>query len=95
MLDARLSVLVRIEAMLAALSEELSAAERRFGWTDASRIVARALFEQMRTDVEAGKDVWSMPQYVSIVRGLDHWGISGGPLFEKAAAIGRMGRDSR
>ncbi|HEY5955940.1 MAG TPA: hypothetical protein VIV60_05280 [Polyangiaceae bacterium] len=90
---ARLDVLERIDLMLGALSEDLSPVDRSFGWTEASRNAMHAFFAEMRADVLAGKDVAKIPQYVSVVRGLDHWGISGGRLFEASATIARMVRE--
>jgi hypothetical protein len=88
------NLLARIDVMVAELSKPVSAGDRRDGWTDASRDVMHAFFQQMRADVVAGRDVSKVPHYVGVVRGLDHWGISGGRLFEEAAALGRMVKDS-
>jgi hypothetical protein len=80
--------------MIDELSRELSPADKRDGWTEASRDAIRAFFQQMRADIVAGKEVSNVPQYIAVVRGLDHWGIGAGRLFEKAATIGKMVRDS-
>ena len=87
-------LLSRIEAMIVELSKKLSLSDLGDGWTDASRDATRAFFEQMRVDVATGKNVSKVLYYVAVVRGLDHWGIGGGRLFEEAAAIGEMVRDS-
>ena len=47
-------------------------------------------FEDLRLKVIAGE---TLP-YLGIVRGLDHWGIGGGELFQKAAEVDHELRES-
>lgn len=81
-----------IDAMIAMLSSDLSNDDRRCGWTESSRKAIRIFFEQMRIDVMKGESIVKMPQYTGIVRGLDHWGVTRGRLFEKAATIAKIVR---
>jgi hypothetical protein len=74
------------------LSTPLPEAEVQQGWTEQARDAMRAFFLQMRSDAAALKDLKSIPYYVSVVRGLDHWGIAGGELLEAAAKIGSLVR---
>jgi hypothetical protein len=87
---ARQALLARLDDMIERLSGVLSDAELRHGWTDRSRLAMLNFFENMRRDAAAGKSLKTIPNYVSIVRGLDHYGISGGALFQAAAEIGDL-----
>jgi hypothetical protein len=77
----------RVNALIALLGGELSDADRSCGWTEESRDAMRVFFEKFRADILSGKDLREKPEYASVARGLDHWGISSGGLFEAAVAV--------
>jgi hypothetical protein len=90
----RETLLVQLDNIIERLSQHLPQAEVRCGWTEESREAMRSFFEQMRIDASAGKELKFLPEYVSLLRGLDHWGIASGPLFEAAAEIGMLARQT-
>jgi hypothetical protein len=76
-----------VDLILDALGGELSAEDRRGGWSGGSQEAMRVFFSKLRLDLLGSVDVAARPEYVSIVRGLDHWGVTSGPLFEQCANI--------
>jgi hypothetical protein len=86
----RQDLVVRLDDIIERLSGPLPEAELRHGWTEQSRKAMGIFFTRMRGDVVAGKDLKSFPEYVGLVRGLDHWGIGGGELFRAAAELGSL-----
>jgi hypothetical protein len=89
---SRQALLALLNDMIERLALALPDVEVRHGWTDQSRTAMRTLFEQMRADLLQGNDLKSVPHYVALVRGLDHWGIGGGELYKAAALIGSIAR---
>jgi hypothetical protein len=81
------ALLEEIDAIQSALSNDLSDADRRGGWTPPSQEAMQAFFRRMRLDIVALADLSAYPEYASIGRGLDHWGVGSGPLFEQALRI--------
>jgi hypothetical protein len=90
----RRTLLVQLDSVIERLSQGLSEAEIRCGWTEESREAMHRFFDQMRSDATTGKELKSFPQYVGLVRGLDSWGIAGGELFEAAVKIGSLARQT-
>jgi hypothetical protein len=72
-----------IDDLIEKLSRRLDADELLHGWSEPSQQAMLKSFQDLRVRLEAGERV----PYLSIVRGLDHWGISGGELFQKAAQV--------
>lgn len=72
-----------IEHLVAPLDE----VERQCGWSDESKASFGKLLTQMRADFLAGNELAPIPAYRGLVRGMDHWGIGRGKLFEELAAI--------
>jgi hypothetical protein len=85
-------MVAKLDAILVRLSAPVSTVEAAEGWTAESKSAMTNFFERMRADVIRGLDVRSNPAYVSVTRGLDHWGIASGGLFEAAAAISSLAR---
>jgi hypothetical protein len=82
----------RLDDIIEKLSRPLPPAELQHGWTEQSKTAMRSLFERMRADLTAGKELKSVPHYIAVVRGLDHWGIASGELFDSAANIGSLAK---
>jgi hypothetical protein len=91
-MSTRATLLVEIDTMLDGLSGALGTTDLRGGWGPDCQRAMRSLYERFREDVRSGVDVSRVPEYVSTVRGLDHWGVSSGPLFERAARISVIAR---
>lgn len=72
-----------IDDLIQKLSRPLDADELLHGWSEPSQEAMLKFFQDLRLKLEAGERV----PYLSIVRGLDHWGISGGELFQEAAKV--------
>jgi hypothetical protein len=66
------------------LSAPLSESERANGWTLESQQATLQLLGEIMTALRENRD---LPAHLSLGRGLDHWGVEGGPLFEKTCAV--------
>ena len=84
------TVLKKIDLILARLSTPPTEEEARNGWTRESKAGMHTLFHKMREDALQEKELSSVPEYVGLARGMDHWGISGGSLFDAASDIGAL-----
>ena len=92
MTDLRSLLIELVQRITVDLASPLPREELEYGWTEESREAMLALFERLRQDVEAGVRLRHRPEYFTILRGLDHWGISEGPLLQRAS---RISSDSR
>ena len=77
----------RLENLIGQLSKELPPTEIQNGWTEDSRQAMLKFFQRLHSDLASGVVVSSKTEYVTISRGMDHWGITGGELLEEAAKI--------
>ena len=85
-------LVAHVDAVIGRLNGQLTEEDRRCGWNDKCRIAMREFFERLRDDITAGEEVASIPHYVTVGRGLDHWGIGDGELFTQAVTISNMVR---
>jgi hypothetical protein len=76
-------LVTNINELIDELSLPLRPEEVAHGWSEPSQAAMLKFFEDLRQRVIAGEQLG----YLGIVRGLDHWGISGGELFRKAAEV--------
>lgn len=83
--DERRRIVAQLDRLIAQLERPLPAAERAAGWTEQSRTAFLAAFERLRQALVAG--TVPPPHPPSIAREMDHWGITGGRLLEKAARL--------
>jgi hypothetical protein len=79
-----------IDALIEELSRPLPADELAHGWSKPSQKAMLEFFQDLRIKIRAGE---SLP-YLSIVRALDHWGVTGGELFQEAAEADRQLRET-
>jgi hypothetical protein len=89
------ALLVEIDAVLAALAGSLTQADRDGGWSLDSQAAMRGYYERMRGDLVAGADLAAEPAYETVIRGLDSWGVSSGPLCDRCLDISATIRHSR
>jgi len=76
-------VLNEIDDLVTALENPLPADELANGWTPQSQAATLSLLAEMRNILsEDGK----LP-YANMGRGLDHWGVESGPLFEQVCVV--------
>jgi hypothetical protein len=73
----------RIDQMIQVLSAPLTAKEIADGWTEKSKAAMLEFFEKLRDSIRSGD---KLPP-LSISRGMDFWGITGGDLLEEGAVI--------
>jgi hypothetical protein len=85
-MDMKSNVLDEVRFMIAALSEPVSVSEIDEGWTAESKAANKEFFMRLKSMLESGHPLPLM----SISRSLDHWGVIGGPLLEKAAQISNL-----
>jgi hypothetical protein len=76
-------ILSGLDDLIATLEQPLSPAELANGWTMQCQVAILSLLRDLRDSVSRDG---ALPE-LSIGRGLDHWGVERGPLFEKACAI--------
>jgi hypothetical protein len=81
------TLLARIDVMISALTQELTPEDRHGGWTAQAQTAMRGYYERMRAHLAERDNMYGDPQYRGVVRGLDSWGISEGPIFHEAIAI--------
>jgi len=78
-------LLSRIEAIAKKLADPLSASERADGWSETSRMAMLDYFKELHRRLELDQAL--TPADLSITRGMDHWGITGGALLDEAAEL--------
>lgn len=83
----RNEIVSKLETIINKLEKELPPPEIKNGWTEDSREGMLKFFQLLHSDLTSGAEVANRTEYVTIPRGLDHWGITGGELFEEAAKI--------
>lgn len=80
-----------IDSIIENLSGPLTSEEISNGWTEDSQRVMTDFFKDLQSKISNKEEL----SYFGILRGLDHWGISGGELFLKVAAIDHRLREAR
>jgi hypothetical protein len=76
----------KVEAILRRLRSGLTEEDVQSGWTERARDAMIVFFDRMLRDVHTGQSLMPL-EYRTILRGLDHWGVVAGELFDKAAEI--------
>ncbi len=77
------TLLQEIDSMIQALSSPLPTSEIKEGWTPESQAAMLQFFQDLKAKILKEE---TLP-YLSISRGMDFWGITGGKLIDKAAFI--------
>jgi len=75
--------LKEIDAILLRLNSPLKEDDVKNGWSAESQKVAATYFETLKSAFISGSALPSL----GIVRGLDHWGVTGGDLLEDLARV--------
>lgn len=84
-------LLNELDGLIATLEMPLSPEELANGWTTQSQAAILSLLQNVRDSVRQDD---ALPE-LSIGRGLDHWGVECGPVFETACAISNRLREFR
>ncbi|MCX5658804.1 MAG: hypothetical protein NTW19_03670 [Planctomycetota bacterium] len=79
----RHEIILEVEELVAALAAPLPELELANGWSAACQTATRSLLQGIAEDLRTRKRI----PHMTIGRGLDHWGVEGGPLFERACVI--------
>jgi hypothetical protein len=77
------SLASKVNSLIDSLLNPLSPNEISNGWSEARQTAIRSSLDDLRTKLLRNERI----PYFGIVRALDHWGITGGDLFQKAAEI--------
>ncbi len=88
--EKKKQLISEIDDMLKGLQSPLSKSEIDCGWTVECQLAMKKMFIDIQ---EKLKNEQELPT-VFIAKGLDHWGVSGGQLFEKAATISNHLREA-
>ncbi|HYL99547.1 MAG TPA: hypothetical protein VEZ90_11385 [Blastocatellia bacterium] len=83
----RTHLIARIERVLQRLSSGLQPDDIANGWSDQSRTAMTQLFERLRSRLQSPEPLSEEDKRLSISRGMDSWGITGGDLLEEGAEI--------
>jgi hypothetical protein len=84
-------IVAAIDDLIEKLSGPLTGNEVANGWSERSQKAMLEFFQDLRLKLMSDDESLL---YFSIVRGLDHWGVSGGELFQKAAEVDRELRET-
>lgn len=82
----------RCSALIARLSGSLTSVDCDDGWTEEARDAILALLRRLQNDLRNDIQVDEVPEYRSMARGLDHWGIEGGEIMERVAELSQAVR---
>lgn len=85
----KVTLLAELGELIAVLEQPLSSLELTNGWTSQSQSAILSLLRNLREAIRFDR---TLPE-LNIGRGLDHWGIEGGPLIEKICAVSNELRD--
>ena len=77
----------RIDTLIKRLSKPLTSVDTQDGWTDEAKDAALALLQRLQSDIHNEVQVREIPEYRSLARGLDHWGIESGEVLEDFAEL--------
>jgi hypothetical protein len=83
-------IIKSIDEILVELKLPLSKEEiQQHNWNENSIEAMIYFFSNMKNDLitKSIKELKNEPAYYTVARGLDHWGVSSGPLYEKMLSI--------
>jgi hypothetical protein len=83
------TILLLIDRVSSVLNQPLSALEIQSGWTTEAQSAFLKLIAELRAKVENDAIIPNL----SLSRGLDSWGVTGGQLVEIAAELSNSLRD--
>ncbi len=86
-MDRRDAVIRRVIAVIDRLSRPLTVSDIAGGWSEESRAALLGFFKRLCDDLKGGTPAFHKPEYMSIARGMDTWGIIDGDILEEAASI--------
>lgn len=72
-----------VDAVIRKLSDPVTPSEMKEGWTTQSKQAAAKYFKELRQSLTEGN---TLPP-LDIVRGLDHWGVTGGDLLKEISRV--------
>jgi hypothetical protein len=91
-MNKRENLAALVQELIDKLSGQIPQSEKAHGWSEQCRVAMLDFFRQMLNDVRTGVDLRSKPEYLTLVRGLDHWGVTGGAWLEQAARVSNLAR---
>jgi hypothetical protein len=84
---------VLINNLRSELHKPLSAEEADCGWTEASKRAIEKFVIHLKLDTENDPLSFNKIEYKTVLRGLDHWGISSGKLYETLSEVSTFCRN--
>ena len=82
---SREEIIEDIQRFLNELSKPFSEEDLRGGWTEGTRQRRMEFFKKMESDLKDKHiNLSKKTEYITLIRGLDFWGITSGRLFENA-----------
>ena len=89
----RTPVIKKVEEMIDRLSKPLPQSEIDNGWSDEARQALRQTFEDLRKRLLSAEPLTDDEKRLSLSRGMDTWGITGGDLMAEADTIDMLIRE--
>ncbi|HEY6330933.1 MAG TPA: hypothetical protein VI756_16495 [Blastocatellia bacterium] len=83
----RKQLIERIDRVLDRLSQGLRQSDIANGWSEKSRAAMIELFQRVKDALASPEPLSKDIRNLSISRGMDSWGITGGDLLEEGAEI--------
>jgi hypothetical protein len=90
---SRRALVARLDPLIVRLGRPATSDELLHHWTNSSKAAFAKLLGEMRSDALAGKELGSVTHYVTMLRGLDTWGISSGDLSEAIGDVEALARE--
>ena len=88
-------VIEMMDKLIEILSQRLPEIEHVHGWSERSRINYHNYFIRLRKEVISEEAIdHTHFSNLSIPRSMDHWGINGGDIMERAATISELIRNN-
>lgn len=89
----RATIIDRLDRMIARLSKALVPSDIHHGWSEESRKAILEVLQELRTRLLSDEPLTEAEKQLSISRGMDTWGITGGDLLEEGAEISNQLRE--
>ena len=89
-MDDRAELLKRVDRMIQRLSSPLLPSYIADGWSEEARTAMLKFFEELHAKLLSAEPLSEMKEHLTIARGMDTWGVTGGDLLEESAEISCM-----
>ncbi len=89
-MDDRAELLKRVDRMIQRLSSPLLPSHVADGWSEEARTAMLKVFMKLHAKLMSAEPLSEMTKHLTIARGMDTWGVTGGDLLKEGAEISCM-----